>query len=166
MARKRDTTDEELALWQRATRQVTPLSRRSAAPPVAGKRTPRASAPKPASPARRTAPGPLEPRLKRRLARGLVAVDARIDLHGKRQSEAHRQLIRFVETCRARGHRSVLVVTGKGRSGEGTGVLRRLVPLWLAQDPLAAHVVAVAPAHARHGGDGALYLRLKAALKE
>jgi DNA-nicking Smr family endonuclease len=112
-------------------------------------------------------------RRQRQLATGRVAIDARIDLHGMTQSEAHATLRAFLYACSARGDRMVLVITGKGApaahldaigfDGEPRerGVLRRNVPRWLAEPDLEPLVVACGPASARHGGDGALYVQLR-----
>jgi DNA-nicking Smr family endonuclease len=112
---------------------------------------------------------PLEKRLRQRLARGSEAIDRRIDLHGLTQSDAHRALSRFLHSAQAGGAKTVLVVTGKGaRSADGDllaerGVLRRLVPQWLAQPENREIVLAFETAHAAHGGTGALYVRLRRA---
>ena len=112
----------------------------------------------------------LEARVRRRLNRGQAEPDARIDLHGMRQAAAHEALRSFVLAARARGHRLVLVVTGKGEpvgtparlaANEGRGVIRRAVPRWLALPDMAPHVVGFEPAARRHGGEGALYVRLR-----
>src|SRR5207249_10926062 len=78
-------------------------------------------------------PTSLDRRLRQRLARGRAGIDARIDLHGLTQAEAHGALVRFLRTRRAEGARIVLVITGKGLRGsdDQRGVLRRQVPLWL-----------------------------------
>jgi DNA-nicking Smr family endonuclease len=59
----------------------------------------------------------------------------------------------------------VLVITGKGaRSDDFTadrGVLRRQVPLWLKSAELRDYVIGFDAAHAAHGGEGALYVRLR-----
>ena len=87
-----------------------------------------------------------------------------------RQAEALEALRGFVLASRARGHRLVLVVTGKGEpvgtparlaANEGRGVIRRAVPRWLALPDMAPHVVGFEQASRRHGGEGALYLRLR-----
>lgn len=105
-----------------------------------------------------------------RLARGGAAPEGRIDLHGMTLAEARPALGRFIAASHLRGLRLVLVITGKGRAGTGggegpiperPGLLRREVPRWLAEPPLAALVVQVTEAHARHGGAGALYVRLR-----
>ena len=107
----------------------------------------------------------LDRRLKQRLGRGLIAIDARIDLHGLTQAEAFGQLSAFLRRARRDGARTVLVITGKGGMGDGDGpprgVLRRQVPLWLSATGLREGVIAFAPAHAEHGGSGALYVRLR-----
>ena len=105
---------------------------------------------------------------ERALARGRVAPQARIDLHGMTLERAHPALAGFVRRAHAEGLRLVLVITGKGRPDDGAdpldrprGVLRRQVPIWLSDPPLAALVQRVAPAHRRHGGEGACYVHLR-----
>ncbi len=110
----------------------------------------------------------LDRRQKHRLARGTEPIDSRIDLHGKTQSEAHMALLGFLRHAQAQGARYVLVITGKGRvTGAGQhgehGVLRRQVPMWLRLPEFRVHVLAVEDAHAAHGGEGALYVRLRRA---
>lgn len=105
-------------------------------------------------------PGDIERTLRKRVAKGRQAIDATLDLHGFRQGEAHGRLMSFLAQSQARGHRVVLVVTGKGRSGEG-GVLRRLVPLWLGEARLAPAIVGFGEAGRGHGDEGALYVHLR-----
>ncbi|MBP2149457.1 Smr/MutS family protein [Xanthobacter autotrophicus DSM 597] len=112
----------------------------------------------------------LEPKTRRRLTRG-AEVDARLDLHGLTQAAAHRRLRLFLLEAQASGHALVLVITGKGDPerlmssgpafGEGRGVLKRAVPLWLAEPDLRAVVVGFESAGRRHGGEGALYVRIR-----
>ena len=93
--------------------------------------------------------------------------DARIDLHGMTQDAAYRRLHRFLETARADGARMVLVITGKGgpaepgSHGTGRGVLRRAVPEWLRSPAYTPLVSGYHSAGPRHGGEGALYVRLR-----
>ena len=101
--------------------------------------------------------------MRQRVARGREAIDARFDLHGLTQSEAHAALLHFLRSASARGHRLALVITGKGRrNGEG-GVLRRQVPQWLALPEFRSFVIGFEDAHIAHGGEGALYVRLRKA---
>jgi DNA-nicking Smr family endonuclease len=116
----------------------------------------------------------LERRESRQIAGGRATVDARIDLHGHRQREAYGALKAFLTRAQAQGHRYVLVITGKGavrgeddaapfyEAKEG-GVLKRAVPRWLAEPGFRELIVSYGPAHARHGGEGALYVRLRRA---
>lgn len=115
----------------------------------------------------------LDRKARSRIARGRTPIDARLDLHGLRQHEAHDVLRAFIWRAHASGHRTVLVITGKGSRvrdphpdappwAVGSGILRKAVPGWLAAPDLRSAVLGVEPAHASHGGDGALYVRLRA----
>jgi len=109
----------------------------------------------------------------KKLGKGRVTIDARIDLHGLRQSEAHDALGRFLRLAVANGHRNVLVITGKGRADDdqahwtfdsgrqAPGVLRRSVPKWLTGADFRDLVAGFTTAHFRHGGEGAYYVRLR-----
>lgn len=103
-----------------------------------------------------------------KLKRGKLKPDARIDLHGMTLAQAHPVLNRFIGDAHARGHRLVLVITGKGKDRDDggpiptpRGILKRQVPEWLRQAPLSLMVLQVAEAHLRHGGGGAFYVYLK-----
>ena len=96
-----------------------------------------------------------------RLKRGQLRPEARVDLHGMTQDQAHRALGRFLERVRGEGRRCVLVVTGKGRVSEGGGVLRNQTPNWLNAPAIRPMVLAFAPAQLRDGGSGALYVLLR-----
>jgi DNA-nicking Smr family endonuclease len=104
---------------------------------------------------------PMEARMRQRLARGRLAPEDTLDLHGYHQEEAHRVLRNFLIRAQARGARLVLVVTGKGRTAAEPGVLRRAVPLWLEAPDLRPVVIGFGEATATHGGSGALYVRLR-----
>lgn len=107
---------------------------------------------------------PIDDRTRRRLVRGTMAIDERMDLHGLTQDAAHSALRYFLVTARARGARIVLVITGKGRGGpdpQDRGILRRAVPHWLAEPALRDVVVGFEEAHLAHGGAGAIYVRLR-----
>ncbi len=113
----------------------------------------------------------LEKTLARDLRRGRAEIDGRIDLHGMRQAEAHAALLAFVHRMHHRGARLVLVITGKGSPepgpyGDERGVLRRMVPHWLADPVLRRCVIGYEPAGRAHGGEGALYVRIRRAKSE
>ena len=133
-------------------------------------RVPRRSQ-RPGKPRRRRSPTSIAAR-SGKIATGKVEVEARIDLHGLRQRDAHLRLRAFLIEAHARGHKTVLVITGKGgeepadRYGElagerQRGVLRRNVPQWLGEPELRAIVLSFTQAGVRHGGAGALYVQLR-----
>jgi DNA-nicking Smr family endonuclease len=172
----RHLSAEEVALWLDVTRGVQ--RRPGAVLPEPGRAKPERpekpaksdalkAAPAAPSQSRPALPGlaPLETRARQRLARGMMAVDAAIDLHGMRQQEAHRALHGFLNRAQREGAKIVLVVTGKGDSrpadGLETGVLRRAVPLWLRAPEWRNLIVGFEEATRTHGGAGALYVRLR-----
>lgn len=103
---------------------------------------------------------PLEKPVKRKLSRGHLALEARIDLHGLIQSEAHGILLDFLIRAHERGLRHVLVITGKGSSLGSDGALKRAVPLWFAKTEFRYLISSYETAARQHGGEGALYVRL------
>lgn len=104
----------------------------------------------------------MDKRTARRLKRGQLGIDARLDLHGHVQATAHRALEAFLERSFYEGHRTVLVITGKGNRGTGqVGVLKEAVPRWLNQMPIREWVTGFSYAAVKDGGDGALYIRIK-----
>ncbi len=108
-------------------------------------------------------PVPLGRKARRRLARGGDAIGGRLDLHGMTQTQAHDALLGYLRTARAAGARVVLVITGKG-GGDGyaeRGVLKRQVPMWLRLPDFREHVIGFETAGVGHGGEGAMYVRLR-----
>lgn len=182
---RRELSDEEHELWRGIARSVKPLRKRAArqandvkpapakptvakpavAKPAKGAKA--AKSAKPVSVVTPTAKIPAPPRLARRekqqLARGRVTIDKRIDLHGLTQAEAHAALGHFLRRAQHDGARFVLVITGKGTrvSDPERGVLRRQVPHWLGLPELRDIVLGFEEAHVAHGGEGALYVRLR-----
>ncbi len=192
--RRRGLTSEERVLWTTVTKAIKPLrAKRVPAPAADGEaaleipkparpaaRAAKAAPATPQKPARQRPSPPLAPplaplgrRLRARVARGKEAIDARLDLHGLTQTQAHAALLRFLRNASARDARLVLVITGKGSKnlglrGEGgeRGVLRRQVPQWLGLPEFRSLVVGFEDAHIAHGGEGALYVRVRRARGE
>lgn len=96
---------------------------------------------------------------RRRLVQGDMDIAARLDLHGMTAAQAESRLRRFIDSAVLAQHRCVLIITGKGRDGQG--VLRKLVPEWLKTPPLSARILAMARATRADGGDGAMYVMLR-----
>ena len=183
--RRRDLSQEERALWQLVAEAAKPLKphrqldvseipaedvrkrrrwRSRPVPPITAPQ-PKKSAP---AAAPKSAPGPLDRRTRTKLSRGGLEVDARLDLHGLTQRAAHQRLGRFLAEAQANGARLVLVITGRGRPaepaeghGEARGVLRRAVPDWLQSQEFRPFVAGLDEAGRRHGGAGALYVRIR-----
>jgi DNA-nicking Smr family endonuclease len=180
----RPVRDEEQALWQAVTRTVAPLkhrrrkpesatapkpavkARRAASPAAGSVRARESVKPKepPKEPPQKPALVPLDRRAKQKLARGTRSVDARLDLHGRSQSQAHAALLHFLRQARSDGAKTVLVITGKGGGLDSErGVLKRQVPLWLALPEFRDLVIGFGAAAISHGGEGALYVRIRRA---
>jgi len=164
--RSRELTAEEVALWRAAMEHTDRLPWAAQAEPAPAEPGTAPSEPAviPAATPRSPAPVPgggLDKRRARRLRRGELPIDGRLDLHGMTQDAAHRALRAFLLRAQASGERCVLVITGKGRTGAGPGVLRTMLPRWLRETPLAGAVLAWQPAQPRHGGEGAAYVLLR-----
>jgi len=179
--KRRNLSPEDRELWSKVTKTLTPMHPErmpddlgepdtsdimerapvSAPHTETALRTPSKAKPVPAPPPLHQ----LEHRYRKKLVRGSKTIDSRIDLHGMTQHQAHGALRSFLHRSQARGHKVVLVITGKGGDGRGfmdeRGVLRRVVPQWLAMADLRPLVIGYEEAHASHGGSGALYVRIR-----
>ncbi len=181
----------DYALWEDVARTVKPLHKAKAKkkpPPKAEPPAPvvkaKSKSAEPAKPiarppAHRHEPPPitgLDRRQERRMTRGQVEIEARIDLHGTGIERSHDRLLTFLVDSRAQGLRLVLVITGKGASPfarhtlhgsdtyhapERQGRLRRLAPEWFHEPRFRQHIAGFQPAHPRHGGGGAYYVKLR-----
>ncbi len=195
MRKPRHLSPEERELWGKVAARTVPLHEgpRAAAAPVKPPKTPmEAKDPanrdplpefrvgqKAQSATAHDVLGPIAERLSkapvnmdnkshRKMTRGKLKPEARIDLHGMTMAEAHPELTAFILGSQAVGRRLVLVITGKGKDRDDggpiptrQGVLRHQVPQWLALPPLAQAILQVTPAHIRHGGHGAYYVYLR-----
>ena len=180
---KRDTElESDAELWARIARSARPLKKGRApaadAPRKAPARPPVKETALPVKPAPKATAKPvpvvrgekLDRQTARQLEKGRLPVEARLDLHGMRQRDAHAALRRFLKSAQGKGYRHVLVITGKGAAPDETksfyeeddrGVLRQAVPHWLAAPDLASLIVSYSEAPRRLGGEGALYVRLR-----
>ena len=173
--RKRALTEEERVLWETVAKQIKPLRKKPRAARPEAAEAPAAANPAPAPRPPATAriarapkpePPPLAPlgrRERSQLSRGRKEIDARLDLHGMTQTRAHRALSGFLQRAHSDGLTFVLIITGKGKMGSESerGVLRRQVPQWLGLPEFRSLVVGFEEAHIGHGGEGALYVRVR-----
>jgi DNA-nicking Smr family endonuclease len=167
---RRTLSAEEARAWARVAATVKPIGPRAADleeftealgaggrdldPPAArpAAKTQKAETPKsPAPPAERSG--------EKKVRRGNLLIAARFDLHGHTQASASRALPAFLERQQTEGARCVLVITGKGR--EGQGVLRRNFLHWLESAGARRLVSGYAESHPKHGGAGAFYVFLR-----
>ncbi len=193
MAKRRGKklSTEDKDLWDRVARSTTPMHAKPAiqariqaksdpepardAMPVPermpafriGERADTAM-PTPTGTARPHAPLRMDAATHKKMARGKLKPEGRIDLHGKTLAEAHPALTSFILSAHSAGKRLVLVITGKGKDRDTDGpipirrgVLRHQVPHWLHAPPLGALILEVREAHQRHGGHGAYYVYLR-----
>ena len=180
MGKRDNNVEDDAALWARVAKTAKPLKKNRLARVV---RAPKlATSPKAAAKACRSEAaglprpshtpktGGLDRQTARKLDRGRLAVEARLDLHGMRQRDAHAALRKFLKWAQSKDYRDVLIITGKGSpraeptsfyDEEARGVLRQAVPHWLAHGDLAPLIVSFSEAPRRLGGEGALYVRLR-----
>ena len=174
-------------LWTDITKSISPLRKRQpgrkslpAKPAEPLKSVPRLSAPPLHVPRKApVSPPPItgfDRRTSQKLTRGNVAIEDRLDLHGTGAEMARGRLLQFLRQAQGQGLRTVLVITGKGNSPyarhtlhgaghfdapERQGRLRRLLPEWLHEAEFRALASGYQPAHPKHGGGGAFYVKLR-----
>lgn len=95
------------------------------------------------------------------IRKGQLEIERTLDLHGYTLDRAHGILHRFIERAIREQLRVLLVITGKGKGGQGRGIIRQSVPDWLKSGPFSDRIFAIRNAHPTHGGDGALYVILR-----
>ena len=183
-------TQEDRALWEALKAEVTPLHRQPIqilSPKIETAKTQKPKVHKPEPPLVWQAPGVFAKSLGQsqarasstprdlrdrqakgldrssadRLRRGKMPIEGRLDLHGLTQAQAQSALNQFVSSAAVVGKRHLLVITGKGLSKGGEGILRHRVPEWLCRGDLARHVLAFSYAQKRDGEHGALYVLLR-----
>jgi DNA-nicking Smr family endonuclease len=177
MKRRRETSAEERTLFETTFADAQRLKKKKAA--AKKKAQTKTAPPVPmarivAPPKLRAQPTGIDGRTAERLSRGQLAPEAKLDLHGLTEGDAHRALVTFLRSAHARGVRLALVVTGKGGpaqrddepfdlglDGRKRGVLRAMTPRWLKEPELSRFVAETRLAHIRHGGTGALYVYLR-----
>jgi DNA-nicking Smr family endonuclease len=177
--RRRALSEDERELWATVAKEIKPLRKKpraakvvpapepSVAKPSTAQKSPVNKPVTTAKPSRAPPAPPLAPlgrRERSQLSRGRKNIDARLDLHGMTQPRAHRALLTFLRRASSDGLTFVLVITGKGRTvgpDSERGVLRRQVPEWLSLPEFRSLVVGFEEAHIGHGGEGALYVRVR-----
>jgi DNA-nicking Smr family endonuclease len=166
-----DTENEDRLLWEIVTRDVKPIKkdekscafpRKKVVPPKKNKKheTAEQNTPPLAKAGQQGLPD-IDRRTDEKLRRGQMKIDASVDLHGMGKAAAHEKLLEFIPSCYETGHRCLLIITGKGRTGERPGILKENVPLWLQERPLLQYILQIHPAQPKDGGGGALCVLLR-----
>ena len=145
-------------LWERIKQTISPLNRDDVLKTEVLKQVrpnrkaqPKAPKPKslvsrpPASPYQSTLKTPLpfseiDRKTQRKIDKGAMPVDGKLDLHGLTVAQAHQQFNRYIRTSAAQGRRCIVVVTGKGDPTKGSGTIRRELPHW-AQGSEVSHYI-------------------------
>jgi DNA-nicking Smr family endonuclease len=101
----------------------------------------------------------VQDRLIRKLRRGLVPVEAELDLHGMTVATAKQAVANFLVQARDAGLRCVRIIHGKGlRSRNKQPILKGKLDRWLR---LRREVLAFCSARPSDGGNGAVYVLLR-----
>ena len=156
---RRDLSDKDKRAWAAASRNVTPLAGRRGTPAGQPRKREPGDLLGPLLQTSKPHAAPQNRGNERRIRRGRQAVAASFDLHGHSRESAFRILPSFLATEQAKGSQCVMVITGKGKSGEG--VLRRAFLQWLDMPEARSLISGYAQAHAKHGGGGAWYVFLR-----
>lgn len=161
--------ENDKALWQKVTRSVTPLDKTkieySKERKEPTKQTTRPQQKIIKTPEKERS-NEIDRQTARRLKRGQITIEGRLDLHGMTQNQAHDALQRLIPTAYGQRKRCILIITGKGtrRSSDAEhrpGVLKQKVPEWLNEPVLKQFVLKLQTAHIKDGGEGALYVYLR-----
>jgi DNA-nicking Smr family endonuclease len=98
----------------------------------------------------------------RAAAVAVPGTEPRLDLHGLGVRDAIAATERFLAEAQRAGTPQVRIVYGKGRhSPNGRGVLREVIPRWLAADG-SRYVASATPVPDAFGDDGAMHIELRA----
>ncbi len=100
------------------------------------------------------------PRRMRQVRRGELVPEAQLDLHGLGRDAARDRVRHFLDNAVHHGRKTVLIVTGRGKSSGREPVLRAEIERYLRYEA-AAWVAEWGRAPARYGGEGALIVFLK-----
>lgn len=145
---KKDLTEDDKKLWEWLTKDVTPLGENSV--PDTSKKVVLFS-------------DIVEETKLRLRKKSKIRYDARLDLHGMTRNEAFHMMEIVICREKIRGTKTILIITGKGHGkGEGLGILKRKVPMWLSTPKFKKLVKGWKQASLRDGGEGAIYVFLKA----
>lgn len=101
----------------------------------------------------------VRPQQLRRLKRGQIAMEQRLDLHGKTVAQARSLLLRHIEQLQRQHVNTLLIIHGKSlQTNQQKPIIKNHVAYWLRQHPA---VLAYTSAQPQDGGAGAVYVLLR-----
>jgi len=103
----------------------------------------------------------LDRRSMERLRKGKFRPAAQLDLHGLTVEKAHGAFNNIIQRAYAEGNRCILVITGKGLTKRGAGIIRRELPQWINAAENRDRILGFSPARPQDGGEGAFYVLIK-----
>ncbi len=101
-------------------------------------------------------PGNLSDHTIKKILKGKIKIESKIDLHGMGRYEAREKINSFIYKSVINGHRYINIITGKG-----TGVLRKTLVECLEDKNVYKYVISFSTAHRKQGGEGAFILHLR-----
>ena len=125
---------------------------------------PAATTPRRAMSSPTAALSPLPAREAKRYRNSHPYIQATLDLHGLTKLEAYELVQHFIARNYRIARRHIVIITGKGRGGEG--VLRAELPHWLNEPGLRPMLACMFHASERDGGSGVMHLILKNSSKD
>ena len=114
----------------------------------------------------------LEKNTLKKIKRGRLKIESRLDLHGFTVEESKEKVFNFILSNYKSKKRLLLLITGKGQrlsvseGWRGTGKLKENVPLWLKSVQLSKYILWFDSANRENGGEGALLIYLKKSKNE
>ena len=109
-------------------------------------------------------------KINKKLKKGMVNVNKRIDFHGFTVEEAKLKFFETIESCFFTNKRCILFITGKGMSAPQNtheeeklyyGKIRNAFLSWTHQKKISQKILSVEQAGASYGGDGAFFVYLR-----
>ena len=109
-------------------------------------------------------------RINKKLKKGTINVDKKIDFHGLTVEEARIKFIETIDLCFATNKRCILFITGKGmKASSGAlaekrlyyGKIRNEFLHWESAQEVRSKILNVQQANLENGGDGAFFVYLR-----
>ena len=161
MVKKYQITDEDELFWEEFIKDIKPLDKKLKPKTVISRKAPKIDIIKEPKQINKTRKAQIDRKKADEIKKKGLKTEAKLDLHGLTQEQAYNKLERFIKNNWLKGVRNLLVITGKGKDFEGSGILKQMLPKWLAEtkfNPMILHITTAKP---NDGGEGAFYIVLR-----